>query len=258
MQISILCAVRDRRLARRLCMELEDRECCVFRIASDGQDALAICREFVPDILIVDAVLPRLDGLGLMDTMRDMLGARMPRVIGGSMLRFADEGFHRRGAAAVLNVPWEEDALRSALLLQMERLQSGIDWDAAAHAHRRAGELLRKMGMRSALRGYEYLSWAAALAYDSESRLEAVRERIYRPIAEEFDTTPQNVERLIRHAVERTMDGERSIGVYQFFGNTIDPTRGKPTNAQCISALAQRLRMQGSADWSFEDHEKRA
>ena len=51
------------------------------------------------------------------------------------------------------------------------------------------------------------------------------------------------MERLIRHAVERTTDTVGVDGIYTFFGNTIDPMRGKPTNAQMIAMLAQRLRI---------------
>jgi hypothetical protein len=97
--------------------------------------------------------------------------------------------------------------------------------------------------MCSKLKGYEYLAWAAALAYENEARLDSVRESLYRPIAEEFGTTAQNVERLIRHAIESTMSAARARGVYTLFGNTIDPAKGKPTNAHVIALLAQRMRV---------------
>ena len=242
-RISILCAMRDRRAALKLSMELEDKERCAFRVAANGREALEAARSFAPDILIVDAVLPQMDGFGLIDRMREMPGMRMPRVIGGSMMRFADEGFMHRGVAAALSIPWNVDELHEVLLREIRLIRDTIDWKAAKTAYQCAKELLNRLGMRSSLKGYDYLAWATALAYENEARLEAVGDEIYEPIAREFDTTAQNVERLIRQAVERTMDGERAKGVYSFFGNTIDPTRGKPTNAQCISALAERLRI---------------
>ena len=244
MQVNILCAVRDRHMAQELDMEIADGESCTFRIVTNGADALKMSREFAPDILIIDAVLPGIDGLGVIDRMKEMLGDRMPRVIGGSMLHFADEGFCRRGVLAMVGMPWAREEIRSAVLLQMEHFHKKIDFDKAQKVCLRAMALLSGLGMPSKLKGYEYLAWAAALAYGREARLDSVRESIYRPIAEEFGTTPENVERLIRHAVERTMDSARARGVYHFFGNTIDPTRGKPTNAQCISEIAQRLRVQ--------------
>jgi len=242
-QVNVLCAMRDWRVAQALSMEVGDAESCVFRIATNGKDALKAAAELAPDILIVDAVLPGMDGFGVIDRMRDMLGDHVLRVIGGSMMHFADEGFRRRGVGQQVSVPWSMEELCAALHVQMEAFRSSIDFEQAEDACLRAMDMLSRMGMHSELKGYAYLAWAAALAYESEARLEAVRDLIYRPVADRFCTTAQNVERLIRHAVERTMDGEEADGVYLFFGNTIDPTRGKPTNAQCISALAQRLRL---------------
>jgi len=244
MQINILCAVRNAHMAQELDMEIGDGERCTFRIVTNGADALETSRKFAPDILIVDAVLPGVDGLAVIDRMKEMLGDRMPGVIGCSMMHFADGGFCRRGVRNLVGVPWQREEIRSALLMLMERIQNIVDFDRINDSCQRAMELLTQMGMCSTLKGYAYLAWAAALAYEHEARLGRVGESIYHPIAEQFGTTPENVERLIRHAVERTMDGERAKGVYQFFGNTIDPTRGKPTNAQCIGMLAQRLRTQ--------------
>lgn len=106
-----------------------------------------------------------------------------------------------------------------------------------------AARLLRRIGMRDSLKGFDYLAWAAALAHQQKARMDCVGRCLYAPIARRFDTTPQSVERLIRHAVESTMDAIGAQAVYSFFGNTIDPTRGKPTNAQMLGLLVQRMRV---------------
>ena len=87
------------------------------------------------------------------------------------------------------------------------------------------------------------LANAAALAWEDESRMDAVGERLYKPVAEHCGTTEQTVERLIRHAVESAMDTVGVLRIYGFFGNTIDPMRGKPTNAEMIGMLAQHMRV---------------
>ena len=90
-----------------------------------------------------------------------------------------------------------------------------------------------------------FLPGRTVLVIQSQSRLYALGERIYLPIAEKYATTPQNVERLIRHALESTIDSAKADTLYAFFGNSIDPSRGKPTNAQMIGMLSQRLRVGG-------------
>ena len=78
----------------------------------------------------------------------------------------------------------------------------------------------------------------------NESSLFSVGTDIYAPIAQRHQTTNANVERLIRHAIESTMSAARAKGVYTLFGNTIDPAKGKPTNAQVSALLAQRMRVE--------------
>lgn len=242
-KVNILCAVRDRRVAESLKLEMDDGEHCTMQIVTDGCAALSSSRQFAPDILVIDAVLPGMDGLGVVDCLHEMLGDRMPRVIGGSMMPFSDEGFRRRGARAVVRVPWRKDELHDALMAEMEEIDHLIDWETAYAPYQQACALLDEMGMHAQLKGFAYLAWAAALAYENEARLFAVGKRLYEPVAQRFGTTPQSVERLIRHAVESTMDAAAARGVYGLFGNTLDPARGKPTNAQIIGMLVQRMRV---------------
>lgn len=239
--VNILLAVRDTRAVAGVIRALEDGEHCTFHVVHDGLSALKEAKRVDPDILVIDAVLPGMDGLGVADSLSREPRGRSPLVIGGASMPFAREGFLRRGAQCVLPVPWRQEELHAALTALMEKMDSGVDWEEAGRLQERASALLEQIGMHSTLRGFEYLSWAAALACGHEEKLFAVGRRLYQPIAQHLGTSPQNVERLIRHAVESTMNADRAREMYGFFGNTIDPTRGKPTNAQMISALAQRL-----------------
>ena len=96
-KISVLCAVREDSVLRLLMQEMDDGEHCMFTIAHSGSQALRACEALSPDILVVDAVLPGLDGPALVDRMREKLGTGMPRVIGGAMMPFARAAFVRHG-----------------------------------------------------------------------------------------------------------------------------------------------------------------
>ena len=244
--VRILCAVRDWRQMQRMIGDLDDGEHCIVDIAATGRQALNVCMKALPDILVIDAVLAEMDGLGVVDRLHMLPGTHMPRVIGGARTAFAREGFERRGAQTVLALPWNTQALRSVLFLEIERARTAVDWQELLSAKRQAGELLTQMGMHASLKGYAYLCSAAALACAGEARLYAIGRDIYVPIAAHHNTTAQNVERLIRHAIESTMNAARAKGVYSLFGNTIDPAKGKPTNAQAIAMLVQRMRVERS------------
>lgn len=241
-RINVLCAMRDSRVVEGLRKRMDER--CLLRAVGSGDAALACAQRMPPDILVVDAVLPKLDGIGVVERIGQILGeTRMPVVIGGSVLSFSDEEFRRLGVRYLALVPWSESQLCALLEDVIRQMDTRVDWDGAHSGCLRAQELLRQMGMNPSLLGFTYLSWAAAIAAAQEERLGAVREKLYVPVAGRFGTTPQCVERLIRHAVERTADSVGARGIYAFFGNTIDPMRGKPTNAQMLAMLAERVRI---------------
>lgn len=242
-KINILCAMRDCRTAQALIRALDHEVRCSIRIVDNGDSVLEMARKIPPDILIIDAVLPMVDGFGAIDGLRAMLGERMPRIIGGSMLSFADSGFKKRGVMYLTRIPWDLPELLEMIYDAIREIDTHIDWTRVLVLQQQASNLLTKIGMKNTLRGYAYLACAAALACENEARLYAIGEELYKPVAMHFGTTVSAVERLIRHAVESTMDSEGVRSIYGFFGNTIDPTRGKPTNAQVIAMLAQRLRI---------------
>ena len=242
--VRILLAARNWREMQHMIGDLDDGEHCIIDMVSTGTQAIDACCRSTPDILVIEAVLPEMDGLGVVEHLNTILGERMPRVIGGARTAFARTGFLRRGAHSVFSLPWNTGALRSALLLEMAGVQDDVDWMALLPAQQQAGELLAQMGMHASLKGYAYLCGAAALAYVSESRLFSIGRGLYEPLAAHHHTSAQSVERLIRHAIESTMSAARARGVYSLFGNTIDPARGKPTNAQVIAMLVQRMRVE--------------
>ena len=243
MKTHILCAMRDSSTLTHMLRMLEDEQECTCRVVRSGEAALLSAKKRRPDVLVIDAVLPLMDGLGVIDRLKEFYGERMPRVIGGYMMPFAKEGFERRGVNCLVRVPWEPQQLGEALMQMIEKTRLEVDWTHLSAACDRAGQLLSSMGMKTTLRGYEYLANAAALAWEDESRMDAVGERLYKPVAEHCGTTEQTVERLIRHAVESAMDTVGVLRIYGFFGNTIDPMRGKPTNAEMIGMLVQHMRV---------------
>ncbi|MBQ2992154.1 MAG: response regulator [Clostridia bacterium] len=242
-RINVLFAMRDQQTARSLQREMDDEENLSIAVVCSGDAAYESACRFRPDILVLEAALPGMDGPGVIDRLRGRYGGRMPRIVCGTATPFGQTAFIRRGAQGIVCLPWNRDELRAALCLQIEAFDAEIDWESARAAYPRACALLSQIGMKETLRGYAYLAWAAALARQNETRLWSVGERLYGPIAERFSTTPQSVERLIRHAVESTMDAAKSGAVYSFFGNTIDPTRGKPTNAQMLALLLQKMNL---------------
>ena len=85
--------------------------------AADGRQGLAMLREFNPELIICDVVMPHLGGYAVLETVRaDPQFARVPVLLfSGMMTQEGREiGLHR-GASEVLAKPFTLEQLRNAI-----------------------------------------------------------------------------------------------------------------------------------------------
>ena len=101
--------------------------------------------------------------------------------------------------------------------------------------------ILRKCGIRPDLKGWEYAGCAIEMVMDNWNLTHAITKELYPAVAKQFNTTRTRVERAIRHAVETGFDFMPIDTMHEIFGNTIDPEKGKTTNAVFIATLADIL-----------------
>ena len=111
----------------------------------------------------------------------------------------------------------------------------------------KTGELLHSFGMPAHLRGYGFLITAITIAVENPSSVLMVTKDIYPEVAKQHLTTPSRAERAMRHAIETAFTRGNIKVLHDFFGYTIHPKRGHPTNSEFISLAAERLRREVSA-----------
>lgn len=102
-------------------------------------------------------------------------------------------------------------------------------------------ERLSNLGMPANLLGYKYLRVAIQIAVGNPELLSSITKVIYPTVAKEFGTTSSNVERSIRHAIEVAWDRGDIDKLHKRFGYSVDPNRGRPTNAEFISRIVDDL-----------------
>lgn len=105
-------------------------------------------------------------------------------------------------------------------------------------------KLLHTLGMPTHVLGYEYSREAILIALGNKDTLRSITKELYPAVAEAFNTTPTRVERAIRHAVELAWDQGDLDTLQRFFGYTVSSKKGKPTNSEFLSALADHLRLE--------------
>lgn len=110
-------------------------------------------------------------------------------------------------------------------------------------------QILLELGAPDHLIGHPYVVRGILLVVSNQMFLNNITFGLYPQLAAEFDTTAARVERSIRHLIEITWERGDMDVLNRYFGNTVSPDRGKPTNGEFIARIANvvKSRMKASA-----------
>ncbi|MGB4504446.1 MAG: sporulation transcription factor Spo0A [Syntrophaceticus sp.] len=222
-------------------------DCVVAGVAHNGLQALELLTEEFPDVIILDLIMPHLDGIGVLEKLSLDYGEDRPKVI--ILTAFGQEAMTRRavelGANYYILKPFDLEILANRVR-QLANNQVGQTQNSLPRTRNLDVEvtnLMHQMGIPAHVRGYQYIRDAILMVVEEMSLLGAVTKELYPAIAERYNTTPSRVERAIRHAIELAWDRGNIELMNKFFGYTIDVERGKPTNSEFIAMVADRLRV---------------
>lgn len=101
--------------------------------------------------------------------------------------------------------------------------------------------LTRALTVRPGLRADAFLPDMAALAVVHPPLLADLKGRLYPLVARRHGITPAAVERDLRTLVESTWSRGDLAALERFFGHSVDPEKGKPTNKAFLCQLQQKL-----------------
>ena len=105
--------------------------------------------------------------------------------------------------------------------------------------------LLSAMTMPEHLRARRFLPDMAAMITVHPPLMEDLQSRLYPLTARRHGMTPAAVERSLRLAIESTWSGASLGALERFFGHSVDPERGKPTNREFLCRIQERLTLAG-------------
>ena len=207
----------------------------------NGSEVLALVEETQPDILVLDYLLPGLDGLAIL---RQMKKEDRPQILMTSTFvnqsTAAEAGL--LGAAMFLCKPYNEAAIIDHLL----RLAETAEENTQSHAsglEELVTSIIHEVGVPAHIKGYQYVREAIMLTVEDMDVINSVTKVLYPEVAEKYHTTPSRVERAIRHAIEVAWDRGDLETLQKFFGYTVSNTKGKPTNSEFIAMISDRIRL---------------
>ena len=219
--------------------------------ADNGVDALGLLDELEPDVLLLDLVLSKLDGLELLRRVSES-GRKVHIIVLSGFVNSKVVGeCSALGADYFLSKPCDPAALLTRIRqLCAEPLQSaGTGYELGARQAQRSDaalesvvtDIIHEIGVPAHIKGYQYLREAIILTIRDMDMINAVTKVLYPEVARKFATTPSRVERAIRHAIEVAWDRGDLETLQKFFGYTVSNIKGKPTNSEFIAMIADHL-----------------
>jgi len=236
-------------ILREFFMDQEDIE--LVGVANNGVEAIQKIKETEPNVVVLDIIMPHLDGIGVLEKLNDI--EFRPKVI--MLTAFGQESMTQRavelGADYYLLKPFDIDVLANRIrqlgnvfVAPVTRSVSTIQQvNKVRNLEVEVTNIIHQMGVPAHIKGYQYLRDAILFVINEVNLLGAVTKELYPMIAEKYLTTPSRVERAIRHAIELAWDRGNVEMMNKFFGYTINLDRGKPTNSEFIAMVADKLRL---------------
>lgn len=226
---------------------LEHQEFSVVGVAYNGLEAVKLIQEKEPDVVVLDIIMPHLDGIGVLESLNAMELTARPKVIILTTLgqEFMTKRTVELGADYYILKPFDLEVLGTRIRqLAKGHVKAVQNTIKIKNLDVEVTKIIHQMGVPAHIKGYQYLRDAIILVIDDVSLLGAVTKELYPMIAEKYQTTPSRVERAIRHAIELAWDRGNVEMMNRFFGYTINVERGKPTNSEFIAMIADKLRIQ--------------
>ena len=216
----------------------------VMGVAYDGLEAVRMTQRILPDLLVLDIMMPHLDGLGVLERLRECQLEKTPHIIvltGMGQEAVATLALSL-GADYYMLKPFDMDILVKRARDLIGCRSGTLGSAAPQHRDQMVVSLLAQINMPPNINGYHYLREAARLVLADVSLLCAITNKLYPMLAATFDSTASRVERSIRHAIETTASKGNMDVLYQLSGNTTDVQKAKPTNGEFIAMLAEYVR----------------
>jgi|AGTN01.2.fsa_nt_gi Response regulator of citrate/malate metabolism len=211
--------------------------------AFDGRQAIDLVTRLNPDLFIIDLIMPVLDGFAVLEELARTGYAGSTRIVLTSAvsLDFILKKAESFNIDYIFLKPFEKEVFVKRVLELMEYRSDLRDISRTSDPRDIITRHIKKVGITANVKGYYYLRDAILLVHDDFDLMSRLTTGLYVTVAEKYHSTPQRVERAMRHAIETAWNRGDIRVLEDFFGYTIHDNKGKPTNGEFIAMLADKL-----------------
>lgn len=246
---------------KNLCNDLveflqEQKNTEVAFVAHDGLEAIAKLKSEAIDFLLLDIIMPHLDGFDVLEKMSTIKFLFQPKVmvmssmykdvvIQKAMSLGADYFVAKPLNLSMIHTRIEQLCNKKNDYVKSPGEKEGLEEKMYTRdVEMEITNLIHEIGVPAHIKGYRYLRDSISLAVKDMEILNAVTKELYPKVADLHGSTPTRVERAIRHAIEVAWERGKIEVIDKIFGYTIRSDRGKPTNSEFIAMIADKIRLE--------------
>ena len=267
-KITVLIADDNQEFSMTLATYLKNQDdMMIIGRAKDGNEALDMISNLMPDVVLLDVIMPHLDGIGVLEKLNMIKMPKKPICI--MLSAVGQDKITRRavelGSEYYFVKPFDIELLitriRELKNYKPEQNNNFISRESTMpkqqyieistgtakkedNLEALVTNVIHEVGVPAHIKGYQYLREAIIMVVNDIDVINQITKSLYPKIADKFTTTPSRVERAIRHAIEVAWGRGQQDVVENIFGYTISAAKGKPTNSEFIAMIADKLRLE--------------
>ena len=267
-KITVLIADDNQEFSMTLATYLKNQDdMVVVGRAKDGNEAMDMIPNLMPDVVLLDVIMPHLDGIGVLERINMIKMNKKPICI--MLSAVGQDKITRRaielGAEYYVVKPFDIELLISRIrelknyrpaqnnnFISRETPMQKQQYIEIARDSEKTEEnlevlvtnVIHEVGVPAHIKGYQYLREAIIMVVNDIDVINQITKCLYPQIARKFHTTPSRVERAIRHAIEVAWGRGQQDVVENIFGYTVSAAKGKPTNSEFIAMISDKLRLE--------------
>ena len=236
-----------------------DKELDLVGKAKNGEEMCQIIKDRQPDVVLLDLIMPKMDGLTVMEQVnkQEFVDKRPYFIVltAVGQEKITEDAFNK-GANYYIMKPFDNDMVISRIkdvknrnVARQSEVRKVQPYEKREELKERNLEadvtaIIHEIGVPAHIKGYQYLREAIIMSVNDIDMLNSITKILYPTIAKKFQTTPSRVERAIRHAIEVAWSRGKMDTIDALFGYTINNGKGKPTNSEFIALIADKIRLE--------------
>lgn len=237
----------------------------VIATAKDGLEAYNKIIEEKPTVVLLDVIMPHLDGLGVLEKLVSsndtlpicvMLSAVGQDSVTAQAINLGAKYYIlkpfkmdvlMKRIRELVNKPESKVLNKANLFGSTEVKPNYVDINNGASKEEileiKVTNIIHEIGVPAHIKGYQYLRDGIMMVVNNIEVINQITKQLYPDLAKKYKTTPSRVERAIRHAIEVAWNRGQIETVENIFGYTVNSNKGKPTNSEFIAMIADKLRL---------------